>query len=173
MVVRRKPCTYLALTLTLSPNGLKQASTLASTPRSTIPCVRNDFWASGMFGVNRAPIFHWHKHYLKMDWNELALGPRHLGELLGAFKMISERMVCLVQVGHCTDTNTISKQTKMRFLWYIQRKPCTYLALTLTLPPNGPKRASTWAWTRSTIKCVQNDFWAYGMFGANHALHPP
>jgi hypothetical protein len=69
-----------------------------------------------MFGTNRAPILHPHKHYLQMDQNEIPLGPRHLGVLLGAFKMISEPMVCLMKIVHlsCTDTNNISKQTKTR-----------------------------------------------------------
>ena len=40
-------------------------------------------------------------------------------------------------------------------------KPCSYLASRLALCPKGPKRAFTWASTlRSTIGCVQNDFWA-------------
>jgi hypothetical protein len=55
-------------------------------------------------------------------------------------------------------------------LWYVQRTPCTYLASRLALSPNGHNRASTWASSpRNTIGCVKNDFWAYGMFGANRA----
>jgi hypothetical protein len=54
----RKPCGYLVPTLTPSPNGPKQASTWASSPRSTIGWVRNDSWAYGMFGANHAPILH-------------------------------------------------------------------------------------------------------------------
>jgi hypothetical protein len=52
-----------------------------------------------------------------MDQNELPLEPRHLGVPLGVAKMISEPMEWLAQIVHlsCTDTNTISKQTKMRF----------------------------------------------------------
>ena len=61
-----------------------------------------------------------------------------------------------------TNTNTVSKRIKTRFqmthvtyqflrvrpklfptLWYVQHKPCTYLAPTLTLSPNRPKRDST------------------------------
>ena len=53
-------------------------------------------------------------------------------------------------------------------LWYVRHKPCTYLAPTLA--PNRPKRDSTCPTSpRSTIGCVQNDFPAYGMFGANRA----
>jgi hypothetical protein len=147
--------------------------------------------------------------------------------------MISEPMVCLVQTMHQSYTNThkVSKQIKTRidmthvikqfhrapaeqFLspWHVRHKPCTYLAPTLTLSPNGlplepchlgvPSGASkkiseptvhlvqsvhlsctdtntvskwtnttfTWALsTRSTIGCIRNVFWAYGMFGANRA----
>jgi hypothetical protein len=54
--------------------------------------------------------------------------------------------------------------------WYIRHKPCTYHAPRLTLYPNRPKWAFTWPTPpRSTIECVQNDFWAYGTFGANRA----
>jgi hypothetical protein len=87
----------------------------------------------------------------------------------------------------CTNTDTISEWTKTRFhmthvtyefhrvrpkwflnLWYVRRKMCTYLASRLALSSNKPKRASTWASSpRSTIECVQTEFWAYGMFGAN------
>jgi hypothetical protein len=71
----------------------------------------------------------------------------------------------------CTYTNTVSKQTEIRFefhpvrpkqflsLWYVWHKPCNYLAPTLTLSPNGLKWVSTWASSpRSTIGCIQNDF---------------
>jgi hypothetical protein len=45
------------------------------------------------------------------------LVPHHLGVPLGASKMISEPMVRLAQTMHlfCTETNTISKRTEMRF----------------------------------------------------------
>jgi hypothetical protein len=100
-------------------------------------------------------------------------------------------MVHLAQTMHrsCTDTNTTSKRTETRFhmahvtkefhqvcpkwllsLWYVRRKPCTYLASKLALSQNGLNRASTWASShRSTFECAQNDFWAYGTFGANRA----
>ena len=91
----------------------------------------------------------------------IPLEPRHLGVPSGASEMISES--CLAQTVHlsCTYTNTISKRTKTRFhltlvtqeyhrvrpkrfmsLWYVWHKPCTYLALILTLYPNGSKRDS-------------------------------
>ena len=77
----------------------------------------------------------------------------------GASKMIFEPMVRLAQTVHrsCIKISTISKRIKMSFqlsfvtyeyhqvrpkqylsLWYVWRKPCTYLALTLTASPNRP-----------------------------------
>jgi hypothetical protein len=140
-----KPCSYVMLGLALSPNRPKWSSTWALLPRSTIRCVQNDVWAYGMFGANRETIL--------------------------------------------TNTNTISKRTERRFhltyvtlefyrvhpkrflsLQYIWCKPCTFLAPTLTLSPDKLKWPSTWALsTRCTIGCIQIVFWAYGMFGANHA----
>ena len=87
--------------------------------------------------------------------------PRHLGVPSGASKMISEPMVRSAQTVYrsCVKISTISKRTKMSFqlnfdteeyhwvrpkrylsLWYIWRKLCTYLALTLTPSPNGPNK---------------------------------
>jgi hypothetical protein len=97
-----KPCTYLALTLILSPNELKQNSTWPTSP------------SPGNF------------HWVRPKW---FLSP-----------------------------------------WYVRGKACTYLASRLALSPNGRNRASTWASSpRSITRCVQNDFWTYGMFGANRA----
>jgi hypothetical protein len=75
----------------------------------------------------------------------------------------------------CTYSNTVSKWTKMRFefhrvrpkqlmsLWYVRRKPCTFLTSRLALSPNGQKWVSTSALSpRSTIWCIKNDFWSYG-----------
>jgi hypothetical protein len=147
--VWRKPSTYLALTLTLSPNGLKQDSTQ----------------------------------------------PSHLRVPSEVSKTIYEPRVCSVQTVHlsCVKISTISKWTERSFhlslvtwethpvhakwflcLWYVQCKPCIYLALTQTLPPNGLKRDSTRPMSlMSSIGCLQNYLWAYGMFSANraHILH--
>jgi hypothetical protein len=76
--VWHKPCTYLMSRLPLSPNGLNRGSTWVSSPRSTIGCVQNDFWAYEIFGANRAPILHWHLHCLQTDQNEITHDPRHL-----------------------------------------------------------------------------------------------
>jgi hypothetical protein len=52
-----------------------------------------------------------------MDPNKLPIEPCHLGVQSGASKMISEPMICLAQTMHlsCTDINTVSKQTEVRF----------------------------------------------------------
>jgi hypothetical protein len=54
--IRRKLCTYIALKLTMSTNGLKQASIWHTLSRSSIGCVQIDFLAYGMFLANHAPI---------------------------------------------------------------------------------------------------------------------
>jgi hypothetical protein len=126
-----------------------------------------------------------------MNWNELLVEPRNLGVPLGASKTISEPKVCLTQAVHlsCTDTNIINKRIGTRFhmttvtwefhrvcpkwflsLWYVRRKPCTYIVSRLALSLNPPKQASSCASSpRCTIGFVQNDFWALGTFGANCA----
>jgi hypothetical protein len=141
--IQSKPCSNLASWLALCPNGLKRASTWASSPRSTIGPFQNDFWAYGMFGANRAPILHQQQHCLKMDQNEIRHDPRHLGVLLVASKMISKPLECSVQTMHwsCVKVSTIPKRTKTSFYW-----------------ASSP---------RCTIRCVQNDLWAYGKFGTN------
>jgi hypothetical protein len=73
-------------------------------------------------------------------------------------------MVCSVQTVHlsCVKISTICKRNEMSFrlslitleydrvqlkrfmsLWYVRRKPCTYLVSKLALSPNEPKRVST------------------------------
>jgi hypothetical protein len=123
--IRSKLCTYLVPRLTLSPNGLKQASTWHTLPRSTIKCAQSDFHACGIFVVNRAPIFHRYLNYLQTVRNELPLVPRRLGVQLGASKMISKPMLRLAQTVHLpgTETNTISKWIETCFhLTYITYK---------------------------------------------------
>jgi hypothetical protein len=58
--VWHKLCTYLALTLSMSSNESKRDSTWPTSPRISIWCIQNYIWANGMFGVNHAPILHWH-----------------------------------------------------------------------------------------------------------------
>jgi hypothetical protein len=139
----RKPCTYLLPILTPSPNEKKWDLNWPTSPRSSIRCIQNDFIRDyGTFGANHSPIV---RHYHQTNQNKLSLEPRHLGVPSGASKTIPRPMVCLAQTMHlsCIDTNTISKWTKMRF--------------GLTTSP------------RSSIGCIQNDFWDSSMFGANCA----
>jgi hypothetical protein len=105
-----------APTLTPSPNGPKQDSTWPTSPRSSIRCIQNDFWAHGTFSANCAPYIKI-STISKMEWNELPLEPRNIGVQSGVSKTISKPMVHLAQTMHlsCSDTNTISEVTKMRF----------------------------------------------------------
>jgi hypothetical protein len=99
---------------------------------------------------------------------------------IGCAKMISEPIARSVQTVHlsCIEINTMSKWTKTSFhlthvtkefhqvcskwfssLWNGRPKPCTYLALILTVSPNRPKWASTWHNSPvSSIGCPHNNF---------------
>jgi hypothetical protein len=112
-----------------------------------------------------------------MDWNKIRHDPLHLGVPSGAPKTFSEPTVHSAQTVHlsCVKICTIYRQTEMSFhlslvtkehlrvrpkqflsLWYVWRKPCTYLALTLTPYLNAPKWDSTRPTSpRSSIVCVQ------------------
>jgi hypothetical protein len=92
---------------------------MTHSPRSSIGCVQDDFWADGTFNSNRAPFLRQDYHYLQTDSNKLPLEPHHLRVSSGTSKMNSEPMV--------------------RYF-----KPSTYIAAAVTLSPNGPKRDSTW-----------------------------
>ena len=126
-----------------------------------------------------------------MDRSEIPYDTRHLGVPLGVSKLISYHMVRSMQTVQlcCIKISTISEQTKsslhlslfnyeyhqMRLkwflsLWCIRRKPCTYLLPKLTLSLNEPKQDSIWhKSSRSYIRCVLIDFWAYRMFHAKRA----
>jgi hypothetical protein len=96
-----------------------------------------------MFGRNRAPILRQDLHYLRTDWIELPLEPHQLGVPSCASKMISVPVVRSAQTMQlsCVKNSAIS---------------------------NELSQASTWASSpRSNIGCVQNHFWAYGMFSTN------
>jgi hypothetical protein len=135
----------LASRLALSPNRMKQASTWASSPRSTIWCIQNDLWAYGTFGTNHGPVLH-DTHYVS-KWTETRFHKAHVTKEF-----------------HRVRTKWFLS------LWYVRRKLYTYLTSRLALSPNGLNQALTLASSlRSTIGCVQNDCWAYGMFGANRA----
>ena len=80
-----------------------------------------------------------------MDQCEIPYDTRPQGVPSGASKLISEHMVRSMQTVQLSflKISTISKQTK----------PSFHLSQTFT---------------RSTIRCVQNGFLAYGALGANH-----
>jgi hypothetical protein len=114
--VRRKPCTYLASRLALSPNRLNRASTWASLPRSTIRCGQNDFWDYGTLW--RKPCSYLAPTLkLSPNQNEIPHGPRHQGVAPGASNTISKPMVRSAQTGHlsCIKISTISKRTEPSF----------------------------------------------------------
>jgi hypothetical protein len=162
---RRFPNTYPASRLALSPNGLKQASTWASSSRSIIGCVQNDFWANGTFSAKPCtyivPTLTVSPNGSKRD----STWPTRLGLPSGAFKTISEPIIRLAQTVHlsCVKISTISKRSQTSFhlslvakeyhwvrpkqflsQWYIRCKPCSYIAPALTLSPNVPKWDFTW-----------------------------
>jgi hypothetical protein len=142
--VQHKPCTYIALTLTLSPKRTETRFHMTHSSRTSIGCIQDDFRAYGTFGKNHAPILRQDYHYLQTDSNKLQLEPRHLGISPDASKMISEPMVHSAQTVHLywTDSNTISKRIETRFR--------------MTQSP------------MSSIGCVQDDFRADGTFDTNH-----
>jgi hypothetical protein len=112
--IQRKPCFYHVMKLILSPNGPRRVSTSHTSRWSTIGGAQNDFRAYGIFGANHAPILYWDLYYHQTDGNELPLDQRHLGV----------PSVCPIW---------------LQSLWYIWRKPCTYLASRLILSPNRLK----------------------------------
>jgi hypothetical protein len=111
-----KPCTCLALTLTLSPNGLKRDST---RPMSlTSPSVASKTICEPMVRSVQTCTYLVSRLALSPNRpNRAPPDPRHLGVPSGASKLIYDPMVCLTQIVHlsCTDANTVSKQIEMRF----------------------------------------------------------
>jgi hypothetical protein len=103
--------------LTFSLDRPKWDSTWPTSHRRSTSYVENIFWAYGTFGANRAAILREDYHYLQTDRIELSLEPHHLGVPSGVSKTVSEPMVHFTQTVHlsCTDTNTVSKWSEMRF----------------------------------------------------------
>ena len=119
----------------------KPCTYLAPTPTLSPNEPKRDSTLSTSPWSSIAPILH--RHWLPTDKNKTPHDPRHLGVPSGASKSISKPMVCSAPTVHLSCTNTGSQQTETRF-----------------------HRSTS---PRSTIGCVQNDFRAYGMFGANRA----
>jgi hypothetical protein len=143
----------------------------------------------GTLDANCAPILHQNLYYHQTDRSEIPYDTRHLGFPSVASTLMFEHMVRSMQTMHlsCIKISTVqTDRTKLPLeplhLWVptdfpkwflrlrcIRRKLCTYLALKLTLPSNGPKRDSIWhTSSTSSVRCVQIDFWAYGTFHANY-----
>jgi hypothetical protein len=115
--IRYKPCTHLASRLALSPNGPKRASIWASSPRSTIGSVQNDFLSLR---------YVWRKSciYLALALTQSLNGPKwdstratSSRSSIGCSERVSKPMVCSVQTVYlsCIKLSTISKWTKMSF----------------------------------------------------------
>jgi hypothetical protein len=115
--VRRKPCTYLALRLALSPNVPKELPlephhlAVPSGVYKTIPktIVRSAQTILLSF-TDTNTVFN-------TDQNKILHGPCYLGVPPSASKMISGHVVCLAQNVHLSyvTISTIPKQTKMSF----------------------------------------------------------
>ena len=91
---------------------------LEPSPRSTIRCVRNNFRAYGTFDANHAPILH-------------------------RPNTVSKHKEARIQMTHITLEFHRVRRKRFPSLWYVRRKPCTYLASRLALSLNRPKRACT------------------------------
>jgi hypothetical protein len=126
--VQHEPCTYLASRL--SPNGPKWVSTWASSPRSTIGCNENNFWAYGTLAQIVQPSCTYNNSISK--WIEMRL---HITHVTSEFHPVRSK--------------------RFSSWWYVRRKPCTYCVLRLAISLNGPKQVSTWALLpRSTNGCI-------------------
>jgi hypothetical protein len=135
---------HLAPTLTPSPNGPKQDLLWPTSIRSSIRCVQNDFWAHATFSANCAPYVN--------------------------FSAISKWSETSFPLSLVTYEYHRVRPKQFMSLWYIWRKICAYLSLTLTPSLNVPNWDSTRATSpRSSIGCIQNDFQAFGTFGVNYA----
>jgi hypothetical protein len=117
--IRRKPCTYIAPTLTLSPNGSKWDSTWPT--RLGLP--------SGAFKTISEPIVRLaqtvHLYCVKIS-------------------TISKRTKTSFHLSLVTKEYHRVRPKRFLSQWYIWCKPCSYIASALTLSPNKPKRDSTW-----------------------------
>jgi hypothetical protein len=155
----------------------ESSSTWASSPRSTIGCVRNDSYAYGTLGANRAPILLQDYHYLPNRPNLASTWASSHRSTIGCVPnnfraygtfganrapILHQHLRCLTEtwfdMTHVTEEFHRTCLKRFPILCYIRHKPCTYLALRLPLSPNGPNPTSTWdSSPKSTIRCVQND----------------
>jgi hypothetical protein len=111
----RKLCTYLAPTLTLSPNGLKWDCTRPMSLMSSIGCIQNYLWAFGTVQT-------------------VHLSCVKISTISKRTEQTSTRPSSLIHRVHLK---------WFMSLWYVWQKPSTNLAPTLTLSQNRSKRDST------------------------------
>jgi hypothetical protein len=142
---RCKPCNYLALILTLSPNESKQASTWTTSPWSSIEGVKMIF----------EPMVHSTQtvHLSCIEINTIS----NQNET-------SLHMTLVTYEYHRVCPKPFPSS------WYIRRNPYTCVTPRLKLSPNRSKWASAWSTSPwNTIRCDQNYFWACGMFDPNRS----
>jgi hypothetical protein len=146
--VRRKPCTYIAPTLTLSPNGPKRDSTWPT--HLGVPSGASKTISEHMVRLVQTTQLSCVKISTMSKWTQASL---HLSLVTWStiecvqndFWAYSTFCANRAPILHpyCTDTNTVSKRIEMRF--HMTHSP------------------------RSSIWYVQDDFRAYGTFGINRA----
>jgi hypothetical protein len=108
-----------------------------------------------------------HLSCIQTDRNEISHDPRHVGVPSGASKTISEPMVHLPQTVHLSyvKISTICKGTEMSFQLSLVTRECHRVCAKWFL--SHRVEPCTFGINWAPIGCVQNDFWAYGTFGAN------
>jgi hypothetical protein len=176
MVRLSKPCTYVARMLTPSSNGPKQDSTWPTSPRCSIRCVQNDFWAYErlvqtvhLSWVKISAIskriktsYHLSLGCIENDyWAYGTLGANHAPILCQDYHCLqTDQNELPPEPRHLGVPSGVSKMISDPMVRL--SKPCTYLARMLTPSSNGPKQDSTWPTSPwCSIGCVQNYFWAY------------
>jgi hypothetical protein len=108
-------CTYLAPTLTLSPN---EKSEVSHDPYHLgVPLGSSKMISKTMVRLMQIVDLSCIKISTISKWTKVSLEPHHLGVPSGAPKMIYEQLVRLAQIMHlfCIDSNTVSKEKEVRF----------------------------------------------------------
>jgi hypothetical protein len=142
--IRRKPCTYLASRLALSPNGLNELA--VESHNLGVPSGVSKMISELMVRLVQTITLSCTDTNSISKWTETRFHRTHVTE--GFHRVRPKQFLSL---------------------WNSYHKLCTYLMSRLALSLNGLKRASSWALSpRRTISCIQNDFLAYGTFSTNH-----
>jgi hypothetical protein len=140
MVLWHKPCTYLAPTVTLSPNEPKWDSTRPTSHRISS-------------GVS------------KMISKPMVCMVQTVPQSCVKVSTISKWTKMSFRLSLISSDYYRVHLKRFLSLWHARRKVCTYLVSKLELSPNGPKWASTWvSSSTNSIGCIKNHFLAYGTF---------